>query len=71
MYLANRNKIMFERTAYAVLTNFSLFKGNSETHPWMGLDRYAAAENVLKVADTEIAAGGGQNLSKIEDIYEV
>jgi len=41
----------YERPKYKVLTNFSPFKGDSELHPWMGLDRYATAEKMLAEAD--------------------
>lgn len=40
----------YGRPAYKILTNFSPFKGDSERHPWMGLDRYAAAEALLSAA---------------------
>ncbi len=40
----------FERPKYAVLTNFSPFKGKSETHPWMGADRFDIAEKSLAEA---------------------
>lgn len=33
---------------YAIMTNFSPCKGNSEQHPWMGWDRYCIAEEMLK-----------------------
>ena len=33
----------YERPDSAVLTNFSPFKQDSETHPWMGWDRYQRA----------------------------
>jgi len=36
------------RPNYAVMTNFSLFKGNSEQHALMGLDRFAAATAALQ-----------------------
>ena len=39
-----------ERPRYAVMTNFSPFKGDSERHPWMGLDRYNAAVEALEAA---------------------
>ena len=29
----------YPRPEYKILTNFSPFKGDSEKHPWMGLDR--------------------------------
>ena len=40
-----------EKPRYAVMTNFSPFKGDSELHPWMGLDRYNAAVVALEAAD--------------------
>ena len=42
-----------ERPRYAVMTNFSPFKGDSELHPWMGLDRYSAAVAALEAADED------------------
>ena len=33
---------------YSVLTNFSPFKGSTERHPWMGLDRYHKAVELLE-----------------------
>lgn len=41
-----------ERPPYSVLTNFSPFKGDSERHPWMGLDRYETAIAMLESADS-------------------
>ena len=43
----------YERPAYAVLTNFSPLKGNSELHPWMGYDRYETAVQMLKTAPND------------------
>ena len=40
----------YEKPRYQVLTNFSPFKGDSEKHPWMGLDRYQTAEQMLREA---------------------
>ncbi len=37
----------YEKPDHVVLTNFSPFKGNTETHPWMGWDRYNTAESML------------------------
>ncbi len=37
----------YEKPDHAVLTNFSPFKMDSETHPWMGWDRYRKAESML------------------------
>ncbi|MBQ3080505.1 MAG: hypothetical protein IJC48_11000 [Clostridia bacterium] len=39
-----------EKPEYAVLTNFSPFKMDRETHPWMGWDRYKTAEKMLREA---------------------
>ena len=41
------------RPKYAVLTNFSPFKGNSETHPWMGWNRYTKAVELLEAKDED------------------
>ena len=41
-----------ERPEYTVMTNFSPFKGNSEIHPWMGLDRYETATKMLDAYDS-------------------
>ena len=43
----------YEKPAYAVLTNFSPFKGNSDQHPWMGWDRYHIAEGMLQNASDD------------------
>lgn len=40
-----------EKPKYSILTNFSPFKGNKETHPWMGWDRYLKAEEMLRNAN--------------------
>ena len=40
----------YEKPLYQVLTNFSPFKMDSETHPWMGWDRYRAAKEMLEQA---------------------
>ena len=52
----------YEKPDHVVLTNFSPFKGNSESHPWMGWDRYLTAEAMLKYA-----AGGFD----VRDCFEV
>ena len=41
----------FEKPKYAVMTNFSPFKMNSEQHPRMGWDRYQTAVKRLEAAD--------------------
>ena len=43
----------YEKPTYQVLTNFSPFKMESETHPWMGWDRYQAAEKMLAAASDD------------------
>ena len=45
------------RPAYSVLTNFSPFKGDSEKHPWMGLDRYETAVEMLAAAGADLDVG--------------
>ena len=42
--------LYYERPEYVVMTNFSPFKYDKEMHPWMGLDRYRKAEELLKDA---------------------
>ncbi len=48
-----------ERPKYKILTNFSPFKQNSETHPWMGWDRYQKAEAMLQVASEDFGVTEG------------
>ena len=40
----------YEKPEYVILTNFSPFKGDSEKHPWMGMDRYQNANELLSKA---------------------
>lgn len=42
--------LYYERPEYKILTNFSPFKQDSETHPWMGWDRYRTADEMLRAA---------------------
>ncbi|NLW70400.1 MAG: hypothetical protein GX061_04895 [Eubacteriaceae bacterium] len=42
-----------EKPLYSVLINFSPFKGEREKHPWMGLDRYNKAVEMLEQADDD------------------
>ena len=51
-----------ERPEYSVLTNFSPFKGDSEKHPWMGLDRYEKATDMLKAA---------KDVFDVKDCFEI
>ena len=48
---AFQEKVRARYPRYAVMTNFSPFKGDSALHPWMGLDRYNAAVAALEAAD--------------------
>lgn len=43
----------YEKPDYMVLTNFSPFKMDRETHPWMGWDRYRTAQEMLKNASDD------------------
>lgn len=43
----------YEKPAWQVLTNFSPFKMDSETHPWMGWDRYQKAKEMLENASDD------------------
>jgi hypothetical protein len=45
----------YEKPDHAILTNFSPFKQDSETHPWMGWDRYHKAEDMLKEATEDFS----------------
>ena len=52
----------YEKPEYKILTNFSPFKQDTETHPWMGWDRYHKAEEMLKNAGSEF---------DVEDCFEI
>ncbi len=52
----------YEKPDHAILTNFSPFKQDSETHPWMGWDRYHKAEDMLKAATEDFG---------VEDCFEI
>ena len=41
-----------EKPRYSIMTNFSPFKMNSETHPWMGWDRYQTVCEMIKKYDS-------------------
>lgn len=43
----------YDKPEYKILTNFSPFKGDSEKHPWMGMDRYLTAERLLSQANSD------------------
>ena len=43
-----QGSLYYEKPEYRILTNFSPFKGDSEKHPWMGMDRYQKAEAMLR-----------------------
>ncbi len=42
-----QGSIYYEKPEHVVMTNFSPFKNDKEMHPWMGLDRYQKAEEML------------------------
>ena len=44
----------YEKPRYKVLTNFSPFKTDSETHPWCGFDRYDKANEILENASPDL-----------------
>ncbi|MCQ2430369.1 MAG: hypothetical protein MJ192_08565 [Clostridia bacterium] len=48
--------LYYEKPVFRVLTNFSPFKMDSETHPWMGWDRYHTAEKMLAQASDDFDA---------------
>ena len=48
-----QGSLYYEKPDHRVLTNFSPFKGDSERHPWMGLDRYKKAEEMLSEASDD------------------
>ena len=52
----------YEKPEYKILTNFSPYKQNSETHPWMGWDRYNTAKDMLDKASDDF---------DVEDCFEV
>ena len=43
----------YEKPEFVVLTNFSPLTGDSEKHPWMGLDRYHTAQTMLEEASND------------------
>lgn len=47
-----------EKPRFSVLTNFSPFKGDSELHPWMGLDRFNIATQMLHEAGESLDVDG-------------
>ena len=52
----------YEKPEYKILTNFSPYKQNSESHPWMGWDRYHIAKEMLDKASDDF---------DVEDCFEV
>ena len=52
----------YEKPDHAVLTNFSPFKQDAETHPWMGWDRYHTAERMLQ---------GASDKFDVQDCFEI
>ena len=52
----------FEKPKYKVMANFSPFKMNKETHPWMGYERYELANKLLEEASEDF---------DVEDCFKV
>ncbi len=57
-----QGSLYYEKPEFKVLTNFSPFKGDSEKHPWMGLDRFRRAEELLRAAPEDF---------DVKDCFEV
>ncbi|MBR4158394.1 MAG: hypothetical protein IKR07_05730 [Oscillospiraceae bacterium] len=57
-----QGSLYYEKPEFSILTNFSPMKGDAETHPWMGLDRYRTAEALLRVAPRDFG---------VEDCFKV
>lgn len=49
--------LYYEKPDYKILTNFSPFKQDAQTHPWMGWDRYQKAESMLREAKDDFGVG--------------
>jgi hypothetical protein len=52
----------YEKPKYKILTNFSPYKEDRTSHPWMGWDRYQKAEKLLE--------GAGDDFD-VDDCFEV
>ncbi len=53
--IPGQGPIYREKPEYAVMTNVSLFKMDSEIHPWMGWDRYQKATELLNEASDDFS----------------
>jgi len=51
--IPGQGTLYYEKPEYRILTNFSPYKQDSETHPWMGWDRYHTAEAMLEEASDD------------------
>ena len=60
--IPGQGRLYYEKPEYAILTNFSPFKQDSEKHPWMGWDRYQKADEMLKEANEDF---------DVKDCFEV
>ena len=60
--IPGQGSLYYEKPDHVVLTNFSPFKGDTESHPWMGWDRYNTAESML--------AGSSYDFD-VDDCFEV
>ena len=43
-----QGSLYYEKPDHVIMTNFSPFKMDKETHPWMGWDRYQKAQKMLE-----------------------
>ena len=59
--IPGQGNLYYEKPEYKILTNFSPFKQDTEKHPWMGWDRYQAAEAMLRKI--------GENVRKVTFAY--
>ena len=48
--------LCYKKPKYKILTNFSPYKQDAEPHPWMGWDRYQAADATLRKASDDFDA---------------
>ena len=60
--IPGQGSLYYRKPEYKILTNFSPFKGDSEIHPWMGLDRYNKAKAMLRDAGEDF---------DVEDCFQV
>ncbi len=62
--IPGQGNLYYEKPEYAILTNFSPFKKDGERHPWMGLDRYRKAEEMIKNGTEDFDVKDGFDILK-------